>query len=375
MAKASTYAATKSDLENPPETVVSDTAVVESPETIASPATTEVKEDAGAEPVKETPTKEKEEPKEDNVSDFSISLDGEKVTEGSKTTATAKISPTFNWKEEIKKIDRKELVKEIGLSEFAIELNDYLDKGGKAEDYLHAKAIDYNKISDEDLIKDGLTSQYPNLSREEIARKYNRKYGITDDMLDDEIEDRKIEVKADAHNIRQQKISEQQKFKIPENNIVHKDEAYEQWKRYQESRPQLLEEVKDFYNSHEATKALNESKRVTVNLGEGVPPFNFSIDRPELITETLTDDGSNWRKLTNTQSGEPDVAKQQLLTMIAFNPQKFIHDIFNYGQQWGVREKIVGEGQNAQRPQAKVHSLDANATPTYGVGKFGDKSR
>lgn len=311
---------------------------------------------------------------EENVSSFD--LGGGETAEQAAVSESTVATPSFNLDEELKKIDRKEILKKVGVTDFAIEIDEYLSKGGNAVDYLNAKAIDYNKIADEDLIKQDLQRQYPTFTPQQINLMYNRKYTVDPDALDDDKEFVSLQLKADAHNVRQQKIAEQQKFKIPETPILQKDEAYEQWKEQQQSQPRLMEEFRSFYENHEATKALNESKRVTISLGEGVPPFNFKIDQPQMLTKAMTDGGATLNKLLTTQSGEPNVAKQQLVTLFSFNPEKFIQDIFKYGQSMGVRKELVEEGQNAQRPQAKVTDMNTSTKPVItGTGTFGAKSR
>lgn len=354
MAVLSTY----SESQKPVEVAAVETPVVETPITET--------------PVVEAPVVEEivvETPLEENVSTFSL----EGVVETPESVIDTPAAPIYNWKDEIKKLDKKEVAKELGLNDFTLELNEYLDKGGKASDYLSAKAIDYNQISDEDLIKDDFRKQYPNFTKDEINRLFNRKYGVTDDMLEEEREDKLLELKADGYSRRQTKITEQQKFKIPDNPILHTDEAYESWKEQQQSNSKLIDEARSYFLQHEATKTLHDSKRVTVSVGDGIPPFNFNIDKPELITQTLTDDGSRWQQLTSTKTGEPDVQKRQLLALIANNPQKFVQDIFNYGKTMGVRKELVEEGQNAQRPSAPVHSMTGEKavyrTGTYNPGR------
>jgi len=306
-----------------------------------------------------------------DVSDFNIGIDDDTPATTDSTTPPA----TFNLDEELKKIDRKELLKKAGVNDFAIEIDEFLSKGGNAIDYLNAKAIDYNKVSDESLIKADLQKQYPTFTPQQIDLMFNRKYAVSEDASDEDREFVNLQMKADAHNSRTLKITEQQKFKIPETPILQKDEAYEQWKQQQESQPQMLEQFRNFYEQHEATKALNQSKRVAINLGDGIPPFNFEISQPEIITKAMTDGGVILNKLTTTQTGEPDVAKQQMIALFSFNPQKFIQDIFNYGRGMGVRKELVEEGQNATRPQAKVLPVNTNQPPTYSTGKFADRQR
>jgi len=353
-AKLTTFSQLQNDL-SAYETKEAATVPITTSEPATQPATT-------TEPIVE------ETAQEANVSNFSFGEDipAVEIQEGK----TATVQPVFNFDEELKKVDKKEVLKKLGVNDFTIDMDEYQSKGGKVEDFFNAKGIDYNKVSDEDLIKADLRKQYAGFTPEKIDKLFNAKYGVTELDTDDVKEQKELQLEADGYLKRQAKIAEQQKFKIPDTPILQTDAAYEQWKQQQESQSKLIEQGKQWFTEHEATKSLNESKRVTISLGEGVDPFNFSIERPDLITKVLTDGGETWGKLTSTKTGEPDVQKQQLLTLIAYNPQQFINDIFRYGVQMGERKPVV-EGQNATRPQAKVASIDPNATPTYRVGKFG----
>lgn len=314
------------------------------------------------------------ETKDTNVSDFVLG-DGTTEETATQTQESTTAQPAFNLDEELKKVDRKEILKKLGVTDFATEIDEYISKGGNAIDYLNAKSIDYNKMSDESIVKEDLQKQYPTFTSQQIDLMFKRKYGISEDAEPEDREFVELQLKADAHNSRQTKIEQQQKFKIPETPILQKDEAYEQWKQEQESQPQLMENFRKFYENHTATKNLNESKRVTISLGEGVAPFNFNIDQPQMITKAMTDGGVTLNKLMTTQSGEPDVAKQQLVTLFSYNPEKFIQDIFKYGQSMGVRKELVEEGQNAQRPQAKVANMQNTGAQGVTVKKFGDIGR
>jgi hypothetical protein len=282
-------------------------------------------------------------------------------------------APQSNWKEEIKKVDRAELYKEIGLSDFAIELNEHMARGGAAADYLNAKAIDWNNVSDEDIIKSKLRQQYTGWSKDDINRMYDRKYasGLTDDEKSDD----ELQLKADAFTERQAKIAEQAKYKLPEPKSVEGSEKLAQFEQSMAERQKKIDKVTNYYNNHAATKTLLESKRVTIGFGEGIKPLNLNINKPELILRALTDDGTIMQQLTTTKTGEPDVEKEQLMTAFAFNPQGFIQRIFNYGMEQGVRKKLVEEGQNAVKPGAVVSMSGNDQKPTYSTGRFNDKSR
>lgn len=316
---------------------------------------------------------------EENVSSFSVGGDSADIqTANEVATQSAGVPQTFNWKEEIKKIDPKELLKEVGVSDFAFELDQHIKGGGKAEDYLNAKAIDYNQISDEDIIKADIRRQYQSanqkLTSKQVDLLFERKYAFDETTSDDDRELLELQLKTDANNLRQQKITEQQKFKIADTPIPQKDEAYDEWKQQVSNQEKIRETAKNFYLNHEATKSLNESKRVAVSLGDGIKPFNFVIDKPEFITNSLTDGGETLSKLVTTKTGEPDVAKEQLITLFACNPQKFIQDIFNYGKTVAGIAKVA-EGQNAVKPNMVVQPTTSTNGQVVSTGKLGDKDR
>lgn len=304
-----------------------------------------------------------------DTADFSLSLDVEQP-EPQQPQQQTSATPSFNLDEEIKKIDRKEMLKKLGVNDFIIGMDEHYLKGGKVDDYVYARGVDYNQVSDEDLIKDDYRKRFPNFTKEEIDRMFNRKFGTNDSMLDEEKEDRLLELKAEGHLRRQSKIQEQQQFKFPD-PLQTKDDAYEQWKQQSKVAQEQYQNQVNFYNNHAATKALNESKRVAINFGEGVQPLKIVVDKPELITRAITDDGTIMNKLMTTQSGEPDVEKEQLFTLFAFNPQKFIQTIFNYGMQQGVYKKLVNENQNAQKPTAPVLPMSPDAKPVFRSGTYG----
>lgn len=381
MAQLSTFAATIAPIENgttaePNETsttTVEPNGSLNNDSNSAGATTTPTDTNTGA-----TSTEPAAEPDE-SIIDFSLGAaqngSQENGAASSGTTATngqpQPQVPTFNLDEEIKKVNRVELLKKLGVNEFAIEIDTHIANGGQPIDYLNAKAVNYDSISDEDLVKQDLKRAYPNFSAEEISRMYSRKYGINSDMSDEEIQDVNLELKAKGYEIRQNLKAEQQKFKIAD--IAHtpqNNEAYEQWKQTQDENTRLITQLQEFYNGHPATKSLNESKRVTINFGEGVKPLNFNIDNPELITTAMLDGGMTFAQRSLNDKGEPDVARQQLGAFLALDPQKAVQMIFNYGKSVGERNKVA-EGQNAQRPITPAGGGNPDSKPVYKTGTYG----
>lgn len=292
---------------------------------------------------------------EENSTDFSF---GEPAIEPTTTSAPAnqttpatESKPAFDLDSFLKNTDKKELYKKLGINDFAAELNDYISVGGDPADYLAAKGIDWNKVGDLDLIKNEFEKKYAFLTPEDRAILFNKKYAINDLDDDDTKADKRIAAQTDAHEIRMQRIAEQQKFKIPEKvNVasVIDDPDYKNFKNTKEQREQAQNQFRQFVEAHEATKALNESKRVAVPLGEDGKTFNFNIKDPAAITNALTDGGQTLSKLFTNAKGEPDINKQQLFILFAHDPQKFVKHIFDYGRSQGAKA-TVESNQNAGR--------------------------
>ncbi len=304
---------------------------------------------ASPEGVTETPAAV-ETPQEDNVVQFAAPT----FTEPTTTEQPKFEQPVFNLDEELKKVDRKDLLKRAGVSDFAIELDEYMARGGNPSDYLDAKAVKWDGVTDEDVIKADYKKKFPTFTSSEINRLYNKKYGVTEDMLDDDKEDKLLERKADAAEKRQKFISEQSNFKIPPANpIVSTNNTDEEMRQFAEEQRQQIESTIKWYNDHEATKKLMESKRVTIPLGD-MGNFNVAIDKPESLMRPILD-GETWQRLTSVNPGEPDVTKLvpdvqklQRLSLVAMNPN-YESNLVNYGKSLKMRE-LQAEGQNIKIP-------------------------
>lgn len=291
-------------------------------------------------------------PQETNVSDFNLGFDEEDATAQQGAAQTQQQSQEVNWDELFKKIDRKEVAKKIGISDFALEIDDHLSRGGNAMDYLNAKAIDWDKTSDIDILKSEFSKKYYMLEPDMQEHLFQKKYGINVDDDDDIKRDKAINQKIDAAEIRKIKKEEQSKFKIPDARTpTEQDKEYTDWKSSLQQQQQQKEQANQYISNHQSVKDLMQSKRVAIPLGENVKAFNFNLDKPELVMKAIND-GSFWSKLITNEKGELNVDKLIRITTYAFNPDKHDKDIFNYGKSYGVHD-LVEEGQNAKRPDGR----------------------
>ena len=312
---------------------------------------------------------------EENVTVFSIPNFGDEPTEEASTEAqpSAQVQVT-DWKEQLKKSDPKEILKELGYDEFVADFAEFRKNGGDAYKFLEAKAFDWNNVSHTDLVFDELKLQYPNLSDDKIEKLYQARYKQSDFASDEDREIGLIQLEADAELVRQKRIYEQQQFRIPE--VSRPQEVDNQFQYAEQERiiAEQQQQVLQFFREHDATKSLLESKRVAIDLGDN-GKFNFNIDKPENLMAVALD-GEKWQRAISVNPQEadpakliPDVAKLQKIALVALNPN-YEKDLVNYGKSLGLKA-IIEEGQNARRPVGSVP-----AQPNESLGEaFGSRAK
>jgi len=291
-------------------------------------------------------------PLEDNQSSFSMpSFDGEDDSEGEEGQAAATI---VDWKEELKKANPKDILKELGYDDFLAEFAEFRKNGGDAYKYLEAKAFDWETVNHQDLVLDELKLQYPHLTDDKIEKLYQAKYKQSEYASDDDKEIGAIQLEADAELIRQKRIAEQKTFQIPDvMNSQEVNQFQERMAEQQKIESERVQQALQFFKEHDATKNLMESKRVAIDLGDN-GKFNFTVDKPETLMAVALD-SEKWQRAiaVNPQEADPsklipDVAKLQKIALVALNPN-YEKDLVNYGKSLGLKS-IVEEGQNARRP-------------------------
>jgi hypothetical protein len=311
---------------------------------------------------------------EENVTAFSMpNFDDEPVETSTEGQASAQVQ-VADWREELKKSDPKEILKELGYDEFVADFAEFRKNGGDAYKFLEAKAFDWNNVSHTDLVFDELKLQYPNLTDDKIEKLYQARYKQTEFAADEDKEVGLIQLEADAELVRQRRIQEQQQFRIPE---VSRPQEVDNQLQYAEQERLLAEQqqqVLQFFREHDATKSLLESKRVAIDLGDN-GRFNFNIDKPENLMAVALD-GEKWQRAISVNPQEadpakliPDVAKLQKIALVALNPN-YEKDLVNYGKSLGLKA-IIEEGQNARRPVGS-----APAQPNESLGEaFGSRAK
>ncbi|HJY22599.1 MAG TPA: hypothetical protein VJ279_06915, partial [Hanamia sp.] len=231
-----------------------------------------IEEKVEEKPVEEKPVEVKqEEPKEETKTE----IKEEPVPEVKQ--------PIFNFDEELKKVDKWEVMKKLGLDDFSIDLLKYKEQTGDVTPYLEAKTVDYSKFTDEQIMRHDLRKQYKGMSDKAFEmlyeQKVNEQFKLDAEVHGDAAAELGRELlKFEANKIRQREIEAQAKFKAPEKPV---DDSAQKQQQEQEAK---IAEYKSFVNDSEQTKTLLKDKRLVY--GSGDTAFNFTVEKPSSLVDT-----------------------------------------------------------------------------------------
>lgn len=182
----------------------------------------------------------------------------------------------FDWRKEIKAVDRKELLKEAGLDEFEIGLLEYRKATGDLTPYLQAKTVDYAAMSPEQLMRLDIKKNNPGMSDASLDFKFNKEFSTKyyldrDDYAEDSVEAvyGQEQLRLDSEQKRKQFAEEQAKFKAPE--LTPDTGASER----EAAKFQLQSKQKDAVLNNPVTRQLQSAK--VIQFGEGEDSFKFPI--------------------------------------------------------------------------------------------------
>jgi len=234
---------------------------------------------------------------------------------------------------------------------------EYYNANGSLTPYLEATSINYEEMSDQQVMRRNLKQDNPTLSDKAIERLYQRdiinKYSLDEDKYDeDEVELGKELLKADADKLRSSFVDEQKKFTSPpktEESQVDQDEINSKW----------IETV----NTNPSTKNILENKSILVDYnGE---KFSYEIDDPKQLEE-MTVDNNKFFNLFKDQEGNINFDKWYRVLAYASDPDVYDSSLISHGQEIG-QEKVVSDLKNPTKPTKAQQNYKASTNPLEGL--------
>ena len=234
---------------------------------------------------------------------------------------------------------------------------EYYNKNGSLTPYLEATSVNYEEMSDEQIMRRNLIAEHPTLSKKAIERLYQRdivnKYSLDEDKFDEEeVELGKELLKADASKLRKTYVDEQKNFTAPaktEETEVDQNAINEEWFKT--------------VASNENTKDILESKRILVeHNGE---KFSYEVDDPKKLEE-MTKDNNKFFELFKDGDGNIDFSKWYRVLAYATDPDVYDSSLISHGQELG-QEKVVKDLKNPSKPTKASQGYKAPSSPLEGL--------
>jgi hypothetical protein len=271
----------------------------------------------------------------------------------------------FNLDEELKKIDKWEALKKLGLDDFEIDLLKYKAETGDLTPYLEAKTVDYSKFTDEQIMRHDLRKQYKTMPDKLFDMLYEQKVN-EQFKLDAEVHGEAAAelgrelLKFEADKIRQREIEAQKKFKAPEKPV---DDTAQRQKQEQEK---MIEEYKSYVNDSPATKTLLTDKRLVY--GNGETAFNYAVE-PKSLVETALNPNLLFNDLKD-KNGNADLAKVYKAKAYIANMEQVEKMLIEHGKTLGKKEEFE-KLENPSKKEAAPAVTTENLTPGQALAKYG----
>jgi hypothetical protein len=235
---------------------------------------------------------------------------------------------------------------------------EYYEKTGDITPYLQAKLVDFNQMSDEEIMRRSLREQYPDVSDKAFERLYRQqivdKYKLDpDEYGEDDFELGQELLKSEAAKSRQKYVDWQNGFKAPEPS---NDDSQEQ---EQASVREAIQKFEQSVKSNDLTKNILENKRLAIKVGDD--EFNYEIPEPDSIVDMTVDNEKFFSQFVAGE-GQLDFSKWYKTAAYSQNPELFEKALINYGKTLG-RSEVTKEIKNPS-------SNSVGDVPTDGSGDF-----
>tara|TARA_Y100000592_G_scaffold15353_1_gene22423 strand:- start:77 stop:1210 length:1134 start_codon:yes stop_codon:yes gene_type:complete len=313
--------------------------------------TTESKTDETVEAPKEAPAES-----QDNV-DRSLNnessnqsqkevVDAEEVNEKNKKEFLRFINEQF--KQEFDSIDSFSKALSSKKTSFANEqiekMNNFISETGRSmADYIRTQAVDYSKMSNEDVMRLTLKQENPELTLDEVNVLIDSKYKLGKDKYSEaEKTLGKIELKKDVANARKNLIEMQEKYRMPvENN---------------DNSPEQEAAQKEWVNNMQSE--VNEVESITFDINDSGEQFTFSLTDEH--RKDLMDANSNLNSFFDQYIGEDgnwNFDKLNTDMFVLSNFQDIIRSVANQYRSKGT-EQVVRDIKNPSFNNEPRHNTE-----------------
>jgi hypothetical protein len=286
--------------------------------------------------------------------------------------AVTTLPPVFDWKDEMRKVDPADVLKELGYDDKMVGFFNKWRTDGNISEYIRAISVDFGKMSPEQVMRYQLEQAYPEFSPDDIEELYQAKvvdgYKLNPDTYSEtEVRRGKLLLAADSKAVREQLATKQQDYILSAKPPVAPVDTRVQ--QMEQEREEARQRYTNYLSSDKATHDLLTTKRMV--LGDGENAFNYEIADPQRLL-TILQDPQEYIKHVFQDNGSPIVDKQLFIAAAAIDHKSLVNELIKYGRSLGAKT-VAEQIENTSKPTGELSkgqqmpSNPAEALAKYGV--------
>jgi hypothetical protein len=227
------------------------------------------------------------------------------------------------WQEVLKQQQPDAILKELGFDEKVVNFLEYWKNNGNVKDYFNALTTDFKAMKPEEVMRHQLREANPELDAKQLETLYKLKvtnrYKLDPDIYsEDEVEEGRIELMADARPIREALAANQEKFFLPQPPA--KEPQVDVYAEQQRQIAESQQEIKKLINADPYYRDVLASGKLKI--GEGDEAFNYPMKNPEEAVSILYDNQKLAAKLFD-ENGNPNMKLQLAIAALIEDDEKF----------------------------------------------------
>lgn len=288
-------------------------------------------------------------------------------------TQGAALPSSVDWKLELKRANKAEILKELGYDEKMVGFFNKWSTDGDVTAYLKAVTVDYTKMSPEQLMRYQLQEEFPEFSPEDLDELYAAKviehYKLDPEVNSEtEIKRGKLVLAADAKKVREGLVAKQQEYILnAKPPAAAPDESALRAKQQEIEQQEYMDRYNTSLRGNQITKDLLTNKLLSVGEGENV--FNYEVPEPEQLIQLLQNP-QEYVKHVFDQEGKPNVARQLFIAAAAKDHVKLATELIKFGRSLGAKQALE-EIENAKKPEPSTAKPETPLSPVQALAKHG----